>query len=44
MTATQHSIVEGAFLAGFEPSSEDIPFVTLFEEANTYLSNHLITI
>jgi hypothetical protein len=42
MTTIQQSIVEGAFLAGFEPSSDDIPFVNLYEEANTYL-NHLIT-
>lgn len=35
MTAT--SIIEGAYLAGFEPSSEDLTAEALYEEAQAYL-------
>lgn len=30
-------IIEAAYLAGFEPSSEDLSFSALFTEAETYL-------
>lgn len=31
------TIIEAAYLAGFEPSSEDLTAETLFEEAQEYL-------
>lgn len=42
MTPFQRNIIEGAFLAGFEPSNEDITIKSLFEEANNFLTNHLL--
>ena len=33
------TIIEAAYLSGFEPSSESLPLDELFEEAEKFLSN-----
>lgn len=33
------AIIEGAYLAGFEPSTDDLTGEQLFEEAENYLFN-----
>ena len=35
----QNSIIEAAYLAGFEPSSDNLSAAALFEEAQDYLYN-----
>lgn len=40
LTATiDYSIIQGAFYAGFEPSSDDLSDAQLFIEAKDYLFN-----
>lgn len=35
----EYSIIQGAFYAGFEPSSDDLTDEALFSEAEQYLFN-----
>lgn len=35
----ERSIIEAAYLTGFEPSAEDLAEAALFEEAQEYLTN-----
>lgn len=41
MTEDQKSIIEGAYLMGFEPSSEDLTADALFEEAQEYIGKSI---
>ena len=38
-TMADYSIIEAAYLTGFEPSAEDLTEAALFEEAQAYLTN-----
>lgn len=38
-TMTDYSIIEAAYLIGFEPSTDDLTEAALFEEARAYLTN-----
>ena len=38
-TTIDYSIIQGAFYAGFEPSSDDLTDESLFREAELYLFN-----
>lgn len=40
MNYEQKSIIEAAFLTGFEPSTEDLAPEVLLEEAQEYLMNN----
>ena len=44
MTQEQYSIIEGAYWAGFEPSSENLTPAALLTEAQTFLSISIFTI
>lgn len=37
MNATDYSTIEGAYLAGFEPSADDLTGAALLKEAEQYL-------
>ena len=39
ITTIDYSIIQGAFYAGFEPSSDDLSDAQLFIEAENYLFN-----
>lgn len=39
ITAIDYSIIQGAFYAGFEPSSDDLSDAQLFIEAEDFLFN-----
>lgn len=39
IAAIDYSIIQGAFYAGFEPSSDDLSDEALFSEAEQYLFN-----
>lgn len=41
-TMTDYSIIEAAYLTGFEPSAEDLTEAALFEEAQAYLMDNSI--
>lgn len=37
---TKKSVIEAAYLTGFEPSAEDLSETALFEEAQAYLTDN----
>jgi hypothetical protein len=41
MKDNMNSIIEAAYMSGFEPSSEDLTEAALFEEAKEYLEKSI---
>lgn len=39
MTQEQQSIIEGAYLAGFEPSADDLSAAALLSEAQSFITS-----
>ena len=39
----RHEVIEAAYWAGFEPSSDSLPFDALFIEAQNFLTNTVLT-